>query len=197
MHAKIVLASNNSGKLQELTSILAPLDFSLLPQTAFDFPAHEETGLSFVENAISKARWASKYTSLPAIGDDSGLVVDALSGAPGIYSSRYAGLDASDEENMHKLLDTMAHITHRTAHFYCAMVFVKHHTDPTPLIATGRLNGEILSEKRGEHGFGYDPIFYVPTHHKSAAEISKDDKNTISHRAKACASLTKQLRLLS
>jgi XTP/dITP diphosphohydrolase len=194
MCAKIVLASSNQGKIDEFNLILAPLNVSLVPQDTVDIPPHEETGLSFIENAISKARWASRYAGLPAIGDDSGLVVPALLGEPGIYSRRYAGEQATDDENMTLLLSNMEKLTERNAFFYCAIAYVKTENDPSPLIATGQFHGEILRAKKGEKGFGYDPLFYLPTLSKTVAEIEPTQKNKLSHRAKACQNLINQLR---
>lgn len=196
MHSKIVLATGNKGKLKELQPLLSTLGIELIAQSELNVPKHEETGLSFIENAISKARWAAKYTNLPAIGDDSGLVVQALNGEPGIYSSRYAGIEASDDDNIDKLLSTLSDTSDRSAYFYCAMTYVADHDDPTPILALGHCPGEILTERHGQNGFGYDPIFYLPAFAKTAAELTEDEKNRVSHRAKACEALLKQLREL-
>ena len=186
---QVVLASGNAGKLAELDRILAPLGVELLSQAQFNVVEAEETGLTFVENAILKARAACAQTGLPAIADDSGLEVDALRGAPGIHSARYSG--DGDAGNNLKLLDALADVPpgERTARFQCALVYLRHAQDPTPLICPGSWDGEILLEARGKDGFGYDPLFYVPQYHCSAAELDAGVKNQISHRARACALL--------
>lgn len=184
---QIVLASGNSGKLREFSQLLAPLGFSLTPQSEFDVPEAAETGLSFVENAIIKARHAAKITGLPALADDSGLEVDALHGAPGIYSSRFAGSDASDEDNIEALLNALQDVPdgERSGRFQCVLVFMRHAEDPTPLICQGTWQGQILLEAAGDGGFGYDPIFFVPETDCSAAELSDQQKHAISHRGQA------------
>jgi len=186
---QVVLASGNAGKLAELDRILAPLGVELLSQAQFNVVEAEETGLTFVENAILKARAACAQTGLPAIADDSGLEVDALRGAPGIHSARYSG--DGDAGNNLKLLDALADVPpgERTARFQCALVYLRHADDPTPLICPGSWDGEILLEARGKDGFGYDPLFYVPQYHCSAAELDAGVKNRVSHRAQACALL--------
>ena len=186
---QVVLASGNAGKLAELDRILAPLGVELLSQAQFNVVEAEETGLTFVENAILKARAACAQTGLPAIADDSGLEVDALRGAPGIHSARYSG--DGDAGNNLKLLDALADVPpgERTARFQCALVYLRHAQDPTPLICPGSWEGEILLEARGKDGFGYDPLFYVPQYHCSAAELDAGVKNRVSHRARACALL--------
>jgi len=186
---QVVLASGNAGKLAELDRILAPLGVELLSQAQFNVIEAEETGLTFVENAILKARAASAQTGLPAIADDSGLEVDALRGAPGIHSARYSG--DGDAGNNIKLLAALADVPpgERTARFQCALVYLRHAQDPTPLICPGSWDGEILLEARGKDGFGYDPLFYVPQYHCSAAELDTGVKNRVSHRARACALL--------
>ncbi|MBU2709522.1 RdgB/HAM1 family non-canonical purine NTP pyrophosphatase [Zooshikella harenae] len=193
---QVVLASNNKGKLNELQHLLGSLNIKMLPQKQMGVSEVAETGLSFVENAIIKARHASRITGLPAIADDSGLEVDALDGAPGIYSARYAGEQASDAENIEKLLRELATVStqQRTARFQCLLVFLKHANDPTPLICQGTWEGLILEEPRGEHGFGYDPLFFVPSEHCSAAELPAGIKNELSHRAKAMAYLLRELK---
>ncbi|AFI85832.1 RdgB/HAM1 family non-canonical purine NTP pyrophosphatase [Methylophaga nitratireducenticrescens] len=185
--SKIVLASGNIGKLRELSQILGPLGLEIIPQTDLNVPEAEETGLSFVENAIIKARNASLFTGLPAIADDSGIEVDALHGAPGIYSSRYAGPEASDTDNIQALLDAMKDIpeTERTARFQCVVVFIRHAKDPTPLICQGDWQGQILQLPLGDGGFGYDPVFWVAETDCTAAELSPEQKHAISHRGKA------------
>lgn len=195
---KVVFASGNAGKVQEVSQMLAPLDWQVVPQsTLFDEEA-EETGLTFVENALIKARFACEKTGLPAIADDSGLEVAVLGGAPGIYSARFAGPDATDSSNIDKLLDALRDVPpgKRQASFYCAMVFLRHAEDPTPVIALGRWNGEILLSPRGDHGFGYDPIFYVPSEGCSAAQLPPERKHQLSHRAQALHSLVAQIQTL-
>jgi XTP/dITP diphosphohydrolase len=188
---KIVLASNNAGKVREINQILAGLDFEVVPQAEFAIPEADETGLTFVENAILKARHAATLSGLPAIADDSGLEVDALHGAPGIYSARYAGVGASDEDNLNKLLEALQGVpkAERTARFQCLMVFMRHGKDPTPLICQGTWEGRILESAQGESGFGYDPVFYVPERDCSSAQLDADTKNRLSHRGKALKQL--------
>lgn len=182
--SKIVLASGNKGKLREFAQLLSPLDVELLAQSEFDVTEAEETGLSFVENAIIKARNACQQTGLPAIADDSGIEVDALHGAPGIYSSRYASADASDEDNLQALLAALADVPEdeRSARFQCVIVYMRHANDPTPLICQGCWHGHIMTEPAGMGGFGYDPIFFVAETDSSAAELSSEQKHAISHR---------------
>ncbi len=193
--SKIVLASNNAGKLTELQSMLAPLGLELLSQKDFSLPSIEETGLSFVENAILKARYVAKETGFPAIADDSGLCVDVLGGAPGIYSARFAGVDATDSLNNQKLLKKLDGVedSQRGAHFRCALALVRHAEDPIPVICEGVWHGRILHDLSGENGFGYDPVFYVDELNKASAELSPELKNKHSHRAKALALLIQQL----
>ena len=190
----VVLASGNAGKLRELDKVLAPLDVSLQPQAQFNVPDAEETGLSFVENAIIKARAAAQHTGLPAIADDSGIEVDHLNGAPGIYSARYSG--AGDEANNVLLLQELGEIPEeqRSARFQCVLVYMRHALDPVPLICQGSWEGFILSEPRGEDGFGYDPLFYLPDYQCSSAQLDPSIKNRISHRAKASRLLFDALR---
>jgi XTP/dITP diphosphohydrolase len=183
-----VLASNNAGKLKEFSELLTPLSISIKPQKEFGVEDAIEDGLSFIENAIIKARHASKATGLPALADDSGLEVDALKGAPGIYSARYASMNGgekSDLANLEKVLAEMKDETHRTACFHCVLAFVRHAEDPTPIIIQGVWEGTLLHAPQGENGFGYDPIFWVEKHQCSSAELSKDQKNALSHRGKA------------
>jgi len=184
---RIVLASGNKGKVREINQILAGLDLEVVPQTEFDVPEIAETGLTFVENAILKARNAAQHTGLPAIADDSGLEVDALKGAPGIYSARYAGEGASDEQNLTKLLNTLEGVAEaeRTARFQCLLVYMAHELDPTPIICQGTWEGRITTAPQGENGFGYDPVFYVPSHDCTSAELSAEEKNRLSHRGQA------------
>jgi XTP/dITP diphosphohydrolase len=192
---KIVLASNNKGKVREIGQLLAHLDMEVVPQSDLGVVDIEETGLSFVENAILKARNASQHTGLPAIADDSGLEVDALNGAPGIYSARYSGVGASDSANVQKLLDELNKLGEvpRTARFQCLMVYVRHALDPTPLICQGTWEGVITEEPQGENGFGYDPIFYVITDKCTAAQLPAERKNALSHRGQALQCLLDKL----
>ena len=193
--SKVVMASSNPGKLREINQILGGLDMKVLPQSDFDVPDADETGLTFVENSILKARHAAQLTRLPAIADDSGLEVDALKGAPGIYSARFSGLGATDEKNLQKLLEDLKGVpeSERTARFQCLMVFMSHAEDPTPLICQGTWEGRILFEPRGEGGFGYDPIFYVPSEDCASAELAPEVKNALSHRGQALTKLVKAL----
>lgn len=191
---RVVLASGNRGKLKELGAMLAPLGFSLHPQGEFDVPDAIEDGLSFIENALKKARHASALTSLPAIADDSGLCVDALDGAPGIYSARYAGEPSNDGNNNTKLLQSLHGQDRRSAHFHCVLAMVQHAEDPAPILREGIWYGEILDAPRGENGFGYDPLFWVPERQCSSAELPAEVKNRISHRGQAVAALSEQLR---
>ena len=192
---QIVLASNNPGKVREIGQMLADLELEVLPQSTFNIEEAEETGLSFVENAILKARHAAAQSGLAAIADDSGLEVDALNGAPGIYSARYAGSGASDRDNLQKLLHDLAQIPQqqRTARFQCLMVYMRHAQDPTPLICQGTWEGRITFEPRGESGFGYDPVFFVPTHNCTSAELAPEVKNQLSHRGQALRRLVAAL----
>lgn len=185
---EIVLATSNLGKLKEFHGLLSDLPFKIIPQSDFNLEDAEEIGLTFVENAIIKARHAAEKTGYAALADDSGLVVDALEGKPGIYSARYAGPMASSADNIEKLLLEMKAVSARarTARFMCVLVFLRHALDPCPLIAQGAWEGEILMSPRGDNGFGYDPVFWVPTHQCSAAELSSVIKNSVSHRALAC-----------
>lgn len=192
----IVLASSNKGKVREINQVLAGLDMVVRPQGEFGVIDAEETGLTFVENAILKARNAAQHTGLPAIADDSGLEVDALAGAPGIYSARFAGEGASDQANLEKLLDALQDTPeeNRTARFQCLMVYMRHANDPTPLICQGSWEGRILTAARGSNGFGYDPVFYVPTHDCSSAELPAETKNQLSHRGQALCKLVAALQ---
>ncbi len=195
MSQRIVLASNNPGKVREISQLLADQDMEVLPQSAFAINEVEETGLTFVENAILKARNAAAHSSLPAIADDSGLEVDALKGAPGIYSARFAGPDASDADNNAKLLAALENVPDelRTARFQCLMVYMRHENDPVPIICQGSWEGRILRQPRGENGFGYDPLFFVAEKNCSAAELPAEAKNAISHRGKALQCLLQAL----
>lgn len=189
----VVLASGNAGKLKELNRILNPLDMTLRSQSEFDVPEVPEDGLSFVENAIIKARAASLHSGLPAIADDSGLEVDYLNGAPGIHSARYSG--AGDAGNNAKLLLALEGVpeAQRSARFQCVLVYMRHAADPTPVVCHGSWEGRILLAEQGEDGFGYDPLFYLPHYNCSAAQLSAEIKNDISHRAHACALMLEAL----
>jgi XTP/dITP diphosphohydrolase len=192
---KIVLASNNPGKVREINQMLETTGLTVVPQSDFNVPEIEETGLTFVENAILKARNAARHTGLPAIADDSGIEVDALRGAPGIYSARYAGPGAGDRANLEKLLTDMQDVPEagRTARFQCLMVYLRHADDPTPMIFQGTWEGRILFEPRGENGFGYDPVFFVPSENCSSAELPPEVKNRLSHRGQALTQLVQAL----
>lgn len=196
MTQTIVLATDNVGKVREFASLLAGIKLCVRPQSDFAVPKAEETGLSFIENAILKARNAARHTGLAAIADDSGLEVDALNGAPGIYSARYAGPDKGDAANNAKLLEALRGVPWeaRTARFRCVIAYLRHAEDPTPLIAQGTWEGLILEAPRGEHGFGYDPLFWVPTHACSAAELDAATKNALSHRGQAMRALLERLQ---
>ncbi len=191
---KIVLASNNSGKVKEIQNLItAP--YEIIPQSEFKVPEADETGLTFVENAILKARNACQRTKLPAIADDSGLEIDALQGEPGIYSARYAGANADSKANVAKALTALVDvpIEQRSARFQCVMVYLRYAQDPSPIICQGTWEGSILFQEQGHNGFGYDPIFFVPTHDCSAAELAIGVKNRISHRGQALSQLIKKL----
>lgn len=192
---KVVLASGNKGKLNEFNKLLAPLDIEVLPQSEFNVSSIEETGLTFIENAILKARHASEISGLPAIADDSGLEVDALKGAPGIYSARYSGEDANDNANNQKLLRELSGVPaeNRTARFQCVLVYLEHPADPTPIVCQGSWEGVILEAPAGEQGFGYDPLFWVPSKQCASAELDRDEKNRLSHRGKALGKLISKL----
>jgi len=192
---KIILASNNKGKIREFNTMLDGL-YEVISMSDRQVEEVPETGLTFVENALIKARNASEQSGLPALADDSGIVVDALGGEPGIYSARYAGNHGDDEANTQKLLDEMQGVADgdRSARFWCAIVFVEHANDPTPIIIQRGWEGEILRKKVGENGFGYDPIFYVPTHGCASAELAPKIKNTFSHRGRALTALLKELK---
>ncbi|MEO1887157.1 MAG: RdgB/HAM1 family non-canonical purine NTP pyrophosphatase, partial [Methyloprofundus sp.] len=182
---KIVLASGNQGKIKEIQAILS--DYTIAPQQQFNIPEAEETGSTFIENAIIKARNAALHSKLPAIADDSGLIVDALNGAPGVISARYAGAKASDRDNLQKLLDAMCDTpeSQRSARFVCVIVFMRHAHDPFPLICQGSWEGSILNHAQGANGFGYDPIFWLASESCSSAELSAPRKNQLSHRGQA------------
>ncbi|EIC31304.1 MULTISPECIES: RdgB/HAM1 family non-canonical purine NTP pyrophosphatase [Methylomicrobium] len=192
-HQKIVLASGNPGKIREIQAMLA--DHPIVPQSDFSIGDAEETGTTFVENAIIKARHAALHSGLPAIADDSGLVVDALDGAPGVYSARYAGPGSSDLDNLQKLLRELDGVpeAERSARFICVLVFMQHAADPMPVIAQGVWEGRILTRPAGSNGFGYDPVFWVPTHACASAELTPEVKNALSHRGQALRGLTAML----
>ncbi|OCG58943.1 MULTISPECIES: XTP/dITP diphosphatase [unclassified Gilliamella] len=193
---KIVLATNNQGKVNELQALLANAGFDIIAQSQFNVPDADETGLTFIENALLKARHTAKLTRLPAIADDSGLAVDALGGQPGIYSARYAGEHGNDKSNNQKLLKALQNIPKekRTAYFYCALVFMRHENDPTPIICLGKWDGLILNEEQGDGGFGYDPLFYVPKLGCTAAQLTKEQKSQISHRGQALKQLIEKIK---
>ena len=202
MFKKLVIATGNKGKLREIQHILGDLQIEIIPQSAFNVPECEEPHCTFIENALAKARHASKHTGLPALADDSGLCVDALQGAPGVISARYAGdsgaaKENQDERNNRKLLEVLGTEKNRQAHFYCVMVLVRHEHDPEPIIAEGQWFGEILSEYRGTDGFGYDPLFLDAKTDKTVAELPLEIKSRISHRGHAMAKLLQKLERLS
>lgn len=194
---KIVIATENQGKLKEIQSFFSHLPINFMPQSAFNVPAIEERGLSFIENAILKARHASKLCELPALADDSGLAVEALGGAPGIHSARYAGPKARDEDNIKKLLNAITSLSgdDRRAHFHCVIAYVRHYNDPIPIICQAQWDGLLLTKPQGKGGFGYDPIFYIPDLHCTAAELEAHVKNKISHRAKALTQFVEQFKV--
>ncbi|MFW5408557.1 RdgB/HAM1 family non-canonical purine NTP pyrophosphatase [Pectobacterium brasiliense] len=193
---KVVLATGNPGKVRELASLLADFGLDIVAQTELGVDSAEETGLTFIENAILKARHAAHITGLPAIADDSGLAVDALGGAPGIYSARYAGVNASDQQNLDKLLLTLKDVpdAQRRASFHCVLVYLRHAEDPTPIVCHGSWQGVLTHEAAGSGGFGYDPIFFVPELGKTAAELTREEKNAQSHRGQALRLLLDALR---
>lgn len=196
MSKKIVLATGNQGKVKELARMLSDLDIEVLPQSEFGVTDVAETGTTFVENAIIKARHAAQQTGLPAIADDSGLAVHALNGEPGVYSARYSGDQATDKTNIAQLLNVMTDVPKgkRQAKFLCVLVYMHHADDPTPIICQGEWHGEITTEQQGENGFGYDPIFWVKEQNCSSAQLSPEQKNILSHRGKALKLLLAQLQ---
>ncbi|WP_446809047.1 RdgB/HAM1 family non-canonical purine NTP pyrophosphatase [Methylomonas sp. 2BW1-5-20] len=191
--SSIVLASGNPGKIREIQAILQ--NDNILPQSQFNVVEPEETGATFIENAIIKARNAALHCNLPAIADDSGLAVDALGGAPGVISARYAGVGATDQANLDKLLADMLEVpdAERSARFICVMVYLRHAYDPTPIVAQGVWEGRILREAVGENGFGYDPVFWVEQYQCSSAQLAQELKNALSHRAQALRALSQQI----
>ena len=192
---KVVLASGNQGKLKEFSQLLAPYDFEVIPQSALIVSPPEETGLTFIENAILKARYAAKITGLPAIADDSGLAIDALNGQPGIYSARFAGEPGNDQNNIDLALEKMAGVAEgeRTARFHCVLVYMSHAEDPTPIVCHGQWQGQIIQTQSGAGGFGYDPIFWLSEFGCTAAELTKEQKNSVSHRGQALKQLIAQI----
>lgn len=191
---KLVLASGNIGKLREIDALLEHLNITLLPQVIFNIPEVDEPHPTFIENALAKARHACHYTGLPALADDSGICVNALYGAPGVYSARYAGEPKSDQRNNQKLVEILKNEADRSAYYYCVLVLLRHAEDPQPIIAEGSWHGEIVMEPRGESGFGYDPYFLIPKLGQTAAELHSEDKNKLSHRGKALTRLLDYLQ---
>ena len=194
MTRTLVLASNNSGKLKEFNAMLAPIGFEVHPQGAFNVPEADEPHLSFVENALEKARHAARLTGLPALAADSGVCANALGGAPGVLSARYAGEPKSDVRNNQKLIADLAAHADKSAYYYCVLVLVRHADDPQPVIADGRWDGEIIATARGQGGFGYDPHFWLAALGKTAAELDSEEKNRLSHRGQALRTLVEKLR---
>jgi XTP/dITP diphosphohydrolase len=194
MTRTIILASNNAGKLKEFNAMLEPVGFEVHAQGEFNVPEAEEPHLTFVENALAKARHAARITGLPALADDSGVCVNVLSGAPGVLSARYAGEPKSDARNNEKLIAELAAHADKSAYYYCVLVFVRHADDPQPVIAEGRWDGEIIATPRGQDGFGYDPHFRLAALGKTAAELSAEEKNRLSHRGQALRTLVEKLR---
>jgi len=194
MTRTIILASNNAGKLKEFSELLTPIGFDLHPQSEFSVSEAEEPHPTFIENALAKARHASRLTGLPALADDSGICANALGGAPGVWSARYAGEPKSDARNNEKLIVDLTSQADKSAYYFCALVFVRHADDPQPVIAEGRWDGEIIATARGEGGFGYDPYFWLPAMNKTAAELTAEEKNCLSHRGQALRLLVEKLR---
>ena len=194
MTQRIVLASNNKGKLKEFNELLSTIGFTVHPQGEFNVSESPEPFHTFVENALTKARHASRQTGLPALADDSGVCVNALNGAPGVYSARYAGEPKSDARNSEKLIDDLQAFDDKSAYYYCVLVYVRHADDPQPIIADGRWDGEIRAEARGENGFGYDPYFLIPSLGKHVAELPSEEKNRLSHRGQALRALVEKLK---
>jgi XTP/dITP diphosphohydrolase len=191
---RIVLASRNAGKLTELKALLAHLPLTLESQAAHNVPSAEETGLTFIENALIKARAVCQATALAALADDSGLVVPALGGQPGIHSARFAGEHGDDRANNSKLVSALEHVQDRTAYFYCAMVLMRYTSDPTPIIATAAWHGQVVDQPVGDQGFGYDPHFFLPGLGQTSAQLPPQQKNKLSHRGQAAAKLLAQLQ---
>ena len=196
MTQRLILASNNAGKLKEFAELLGPIGFELHPQGEFGVPEAEEPFGTFVENALQKARHAARLTSLPALADDSGVCVNALGGAPGVYSARFAGEPKSDARNNEKLVADLAPHADKSAYYYCVLVYVRHADDPQPVIADGVWRGRIVDTPRGAGGFGYDPYFLVPEFDRTAAELAPQEKNAVSHRGQALRALVDKLGTL-
>jgi len=194
MTQRLILASNNAGKLKEFAQLLAPIGFELHPQGEFNVPEAEEPFGTFVENALAKARHAARLTGLPALADDSGVCVNALGGAPGVYSARFAGEPKSDARNNDKLVQELASHADKSAYYYCVLVYVRHAGDPQPVIADGVWRGQIIDTPRGAGGFGYDPYFLLPEFGKTAAELESHEKNAVSHRGQALRALVEKLK---
>jgi XTP/dITP diphosphohydrolase len=194
MTQRLILASNNAGKLKEFNELLSTVGFSVHAQGEYDVPEADEPFHTFVENALQKARHAARLTGLPALADDSGVCVNALGGAPGVYSARYAGEPKSDARNSAKMIADLAAHEDKSAYYYCVLVFVRHADDPQPVIADGRWNGVMIDTPRGNGGFGYDPHFYIPSLSKCAAELTSEEKNALSHRGQALRALVEKLK---
>ena len=194
MTQRLILASNNAGKLKEFNELLSTVGFSVHAQGEFGVPEADEPFHTFVENALQKARHASRLTGLPALADDSGVCVNALGGAPGVYSARFAGEPKSDARNNEKMIADLAAHADKSAYYYCVLVFVRHADDPQPVIADGRWNGEMIATRRGNGGFGYDPYFFIPALGMCAAELTADEKNALSHRGQALRALVEKLK---
>lgn len=194
MTRRLILASNNAGKLKEFAQLLAPIGFDLHPQGEFNVPEAEEPFGTFVENALQKARHAARLTGLPALADDSGVCVNALGGAPGVYSARFAGEPKSDARNNEKLVKDLAAHADKSAYYYCVLVYVRHADDPQPVIADGMWRGQIVDTPRGANGFGYDPYFLIPSLGKTVAELEPGEKNGLSHRGQALRALVEKLK---
>ena len=194
MSQQIVLATGNQGKVKELSEMLSGFSIAVLPQSHFDVADVPETGTTFIENAIIKARHAAKITGLPAIADDSGLEVDALNGAPGVYSARFAGENANDQDNIDKLLVEMQGKAVRSARFWCVLVYMRHADDPTPLVCQASWEGTITEDQQGREGFGYDPVFYVASEGCTSAQLTKNQKNVLSHRGQALQQLVAKFK---
>lgn len=192
---KLVIASNNPGKLREFQAMLAPLGIEVMTQSQLGISEAEEPHCTFIENALAKARHVSKESGLPALADDSGICVTALGGAPGVWSARYAGEPKSDTRNNEKLLQAMQGVADRRAHYYCVLVLARHADDPQPVIAEGEWHGEIAQEERGVGGFGYDPLFWLPLQGKMSSELTHDEKTSLSHRGKAMKILLQKIKL--
>jgi len=197
MTQRLILASNNAGKLKEFAELLGPIGFELHPQGEFNVPEAEEPFGTFVENALQKARHAARLTGLPALADDSGVCVNALGGAPGVYSARFAGEPKSDARNNAKLVADLADHADKSAYYYCVLVYVRHADDPQPVIADGMWRGRIIDTPRGANGFGYDPYFLVPDFGRTAAELAPEEKNAVSHRGQALRALVDKLGKLA